>query len=118
MQERSNTFVRNDDVHKAADEKDYLLILLLLTFCVLKTDGGQQTRSEGLLMTVCWYIPAVASQQIDQVDRCQAGIEMLHVHQDSKGDAARNVSPLLNPDDGPQEDPCRYISLNFSILPH
>lgn len=49
----------------------------------------------------CQGLPAVASQQVDNIYRCQASIQMLHVHQDSKGYATGNVLPPLYQQDGP-----------------
>ena len=44
-------------------------------------------------------LPAVMSEEIHHIDRSQAGTQVLHVHQDSKEDAASNVLTLLYQDD-------------------
>ena len=51
-------------------------------------------------------IPAIVPQKVDKVDRRQAGIQVLHVHQNSKGNATGKVLLLLYQDDGPQQETC------------
>ena len=51
-------------------------------------------------------LPAVFSQEVDHIHRGQTSIQMLHVHQDSKGKAACNMLALLYQQDRPQQDAC------------
>ncbi len=51
------------------------------------------------------------TQQIDEIHRSQAGIQVLHIHQNSKRYAACYMSPLLNPDDGPQQKACAQATV-------
>lgn len=54
----------------------------------------------------CIGLPAVSSEEVDHIYRGQTSIQMLHVHQDSKGKAACNVLALLYKQNGPQQDAC------------
>lgn len=46
------------------------------------------------------------SQEKDHIHRGQAGIQVLHVHQNGKGNAAGDVLAVLNQQDGPQQNAC------------